>query len=318
MTIAPTFKPDIFANKYPLYGSRLVYGTSGLGGVWGKVDQEESINCILYALEHGISSFDTAPSYSNAEYYLGKALARWNGKKPFVSTKVGRLKADTAFDVKLDYSPGAMKESVMRSIDLLGVEKIDLLFLHEPQFVPVNNIEMVLETIISLKEEGMADMLGIGGNPTAQFLPFMKSKYFGFISSFCKMDACNLSAFSDLLPVTAKEGIGVYAASPLHFALLGNRFHFYTNYQPDIKEISRSDIDNALILNTLAEKYDLSLASLSQRFLFSVEEADRIVVGAKRMREIKNTIEDWNCGALPREIFDEIVAVNLTAGKKYV
>jgi len=46
--------------------SRLVYGTSALGGVWGKVDQRDSIDSLLYAFENGISVLDTAPSYSNA------------------------------------------------------------------------------------------------------------------------------------------------------------------------------------------------------------------------------------------------------------
>ena len=103
MQQGPTYKQDIYTGEFPAHGSRLVFGTSGLGGVWGEVAESESIDCILYALENGITSFDTAPSYSDAELYLGKALQQWKGMKPFVSTKVGRKKADSAFDAKLDY-----------------------------------------------------------------------------------------------------------------------------------------------------------------------------------------------------------------------
>jgi len=59
----PTYQADINELRHPFdRGSRLVYGTSGLGGVWGKVDEEESIDCLLYAFEHGITFLDTLPS----------------------------------------------------------------------------------------------------------------------------------------------------------------------------------------------------------------------------------------------------------------
>lgn len=78
MALTPTYKADIYQSDFPGDGSRLVYGTSGIGGVWGPVDEQESIDCVLYALENGITSFDTSPSYGNAEFFLGK---HWqNGK----------------------------------------------------------------------------------------------------------------------------------------------------------------------------------------------------------------------------------------------
>ncbi len=93
--ITPTYIHDDFRKNGRFNGgSRLVLGTSGLGGVWGPVDEKESIKAILYALEQGVEVIDTAPSYNKAQEYLGKALQRWNGKRPFISTKIGRLQAE--------------------------------------------------------------------------------------------------------------------------------------------------------------------------------------------------------------------------------
>jgi aryl-alcohol dehydrogenase-like predicted oxidoreductase len=141
--LKPSYKKDIYASDFFVKGSRLVYGTSGLGGVWGEVDEDESIDCLLYAFENGITSLDTSPSYSQSEKYVGKALKRWQGEKPFISTKVGRLQSATAFDAVLDYSPEGMKNSVLRSLDLLSVDSVDLLFLHEPQWVPIGQIDRI-------------------------------------------------------------------------------------------------------------------------------------------------------------------------------
>ncbi len=315
MQLTPTYKANIFKSDFPGYGSRLVYGTSGLGGVWGKVDEQESIDCILYALENDITSFDTSPSYSNAELFLGKALAKWKGQRPFVSTKVGRLKADTAFDAKLDYSPKGMRESLMRSLDLLGLDNVDLLFLHEPQWVPVDNINEILETLLSFKEEGYTKMLGIGGNPSQTFEPFIDKKYFQVISSFTKMDACNLSAFEDILPKTIPQNISFYAASSLHFGLLGNRFkHFVTEGNSGYEDnISMKDIEKAVLVNELASINGMSLPEMAQRYLFSIEEATRVVMGARKKSQVADTIACWKLGALYKSLFDKITQIILGA-----
>ena len=313
MKATPTYKAAIHSSEFAGYGSRLVCGTSGLGGVWGAVDEQESIDCILYALENGISCFDTSPSYGNAELYLGKALAQWKNEKPYISTKVGRLKADTAFDAKLDYSPRAMRASLRRSLDLLRLDKVDILFLHEPQWVPIEKMEEILDMLVSFKEEGYTDMLGIGGNPSPSFEPFINSRYFRVISSFNKMDACNLSAFKDILPVTMKQGIFFYAASSLHFALLGNRFEKFLSegnkgYESNI---SPGDIQTAALINAYAERSGMKLPELSMRYLFSIAEASRVVTGACKMNEIRDTVSYWKTGAIAKPMFDEITEIIL-------
>lgn len=311
MKLTPTYKADIHTSEFPGYGSRLVCGTSGLGGVWGKVDEEESIDCMLYALENGVSCFDTSPSYGNAEAYLGKALTKWKNEKPYISTKVGRLKADTAFDVKLDYSPVAMRDSLMRSLDLLGLGKVDLLFLHEPQWVPLERINEILDVLLLFKEEGYTDRLGIGGNPTKLFYPYISDKYFQVISSFTKMDACNLSAFEEILPLTTHQHISFYAASSLHFALLGDRFEqFVANGNKGYEDnISLKDIENARLINIYAEKSGMPLAEMAQRYLFSIGEATRVVMGASKMDQMVDTLSWWKTGAISKEMFDEITGI---------
>lgn len=306
----PTYIKDEKSAPAFSHGGRLVCGTSGLGGVWGDVDPEESVQSILFALENGIRAFDTAPSYSNAETYLGQALKLWKGEKPFISTKVGRLRGEDAFDCKTDYSSARMKQSVLESLDKLGVEKIDLLFLHEPQLVEISEMERILETLHDFKAQGLCNLIGVGGNPTDAFIPYIKKENFDAVSGFLKMNACNLSAFDKDIPLLKKEGISYYAASPLHFSLLGNRHSQYLADGPDGQYITRKDMDNAIKIKALADKNDMDLSTLSQRYLFSIAEADRVSVGACNMQQIQATIKDWNSGKLPEELFNKITEIN--------
>lgn len=283
-----------------------MYGTSGLGGVWGEVDEEESIDCLLYAFENGIRSIDTSPSYNRSEEFVGKALKRWKGECPFLSTKVGRLPAEKADECYVDYSETSMKQSLMRSLDKLGVDHVDLLFLHEPHLVPLDRMDKIMEILRSFIEERRTRLLGVGGNPTDDFRKFVTRKNFTVVSGFLKADACNLSGFKDDIPHIRKEGIAYYAASSLHMSLLGNRFERYVKERPSNEWITNRDVDNAIKIKKVADREGMRLSTLAQRYLFSIQEADRIVMGARNIEQIQSTIEDWEQGALPEELFGEI------------
>ncbi len=289
--------------------SRLVYGTSGLGGVWGAVQEEESIQAILYALEKGVSVFDTAPSYANAELYLGKALRQWQGPKPFISTKVGRLRSEDAYEIRLDYSHEGMTQSIENSLETLGLDQVDLLFLHEPHLVPIQEIETILDILKGFKKAGYTKRLGVGGNPNGDFLPYITKENFDVVSGFLRMDACNLSVFRGEIQQYEAKGIAYYAASALHFALLGNRYDSYQTNGPDGKWITQSDLDNAKKVKDLAEELEMPLPTLAQRYLFSIAEADRVVMGARNLKQIQSTLEDWKLGKLPESIFDQITEI---------
>ena len=95
-----------------MHKERCVLGTVGLGGIWGKVSPEESVNTLLKALENGIQAIDTAPAYGDAETYVGKALRLWPGENPQISSKVGRLKGYAADEGNYDFSNAVMQKSV--------------------------------------------------------------------------------------------------------------------------------------------------------------------------------------------------------------
>ncbi len=95
------------------------------------------------------------------------------------------------------------------------------------------------------------------------------------------MDACNLDAFNGEIQQYQKEGIAYYAASALHFSLLGNRFEKYKREAVDGQCVTQRDLDIAIQIKTLADSLDMPLPTLAQRYLFSIAEADRIVMGAR-------------------------------------
>ena len=285
-------------------GDRLVFGTAGIGGVWGKVNPRESVDALLYAFEQGLTVLDTAASYADAQLFIGLALKEWKGRRPFISTKIGRLRGEDAHTTFTDYTPEGLKRTLFENLETLGVEKIDLLFLHEPHLVPLDQVHQILETLQQFKTDGLCDYLGVGGNPTPEFMPYVKKENFDAVSGFLHLNACNLAALEQDIPFYQKEGIAYYAASPLHFGLLGDGFYQAT--EAPNEWIKAADQATAIAVKTIADKYGMLLPSLAQRYLFSIAEADRVVVGARTLQQIEATISDWKSGKLPETIFDEV------------
>lgn len=319
MSTKPTYiKGEYKKSKFFNNDSRLVLGCSGLGGVWRPIEEKEAIGILLYALENGVNVFDTAPSYNKSQCFLGKAIKEWSGKKPFISTKVGRLRADRADDCIVDYAPETMRKSVYESLEVLGLDCIDLLFLHEPHLVPVEKMDEIMDCLNGFKKEGIVKMLGIGGNPINQFYPHMIKENFDVLSGFLKLDACNLTGFNNDIPQIQKENIAYYAASALHMGLLGRRLEQYNEERPNNEWISNLDVDVALKINDISKKYNIPLSRLALRYVFSIKEADRVVVGPSKKEQIIDLINAWEEGKLPEHIFNEITESIIAIRNKVV
>lgn len=276
---------------------RIVLGTAGLGGVWGKVDPGESVQTILSAMQSGITAIDTAPAYGDAESYLGAALKQWEGAKPRISTKVGRTKGFGVSEGYYDYSKTGMKRSVEQSLEILGLEKLDILFLHDPKHLEEKVAARVVETMLFFKEEGYTAQIGLGGNPPAFFDRFIRQGVFDVLMEFNKLNACNLAAMDEYLPYSNGCQMRYYAASPLYMGLLGESYQEFTSNPPSW--IDKEIIENAIRIKKVADEHGILLPSLAHRFLLSLPYEFDIVIGASNYNQLHQTLAALNDAALP-------------------
>lgn len=284
--------------------SRCVLGTAGLGGVWGKIDREESIKTILMALKNGITCIDSAPAYGDAESFVGDALNQWEGEKPRISTKVGRLKSYDATEGFYDYTNDGMEKSLENSLKTLGISGVDILFLHEPDKISEKNVQRVLNKLIQFKKEGYAKKIGLGGNSPDWFKKYITGDVFDVVMEHNRLNVCCMNALYSSLPDCKFKGIDFYVASPLYMGLLGNRFEEYTASPPGW--LKKNIIKKAEQIKMIADRHQLSISSLAHRFLLSVPENFKIVIGPKGPHQLNQTVIDFKEGPLPEKILEEI------------
>ncbi|MFE3446618.1 aldo/keto reductase [Nocardia sp. NPDC059180] len=141
-------------------------GTQGLGCMgmsefYGSTDLAEARATLDRALELGITLFDTADIYGSGhnEEFLSD-FVRANREQVVLATKFGMLrKADDPVYRGFDNSPGYIRDAVEASLRRLGIDTIDLYYMHRRD--PEVPIEDAVGTMAELVREGKVRALGL-------------------------------------------------------------------------------------------------------------------------------------------------------------
>src|SRR3954454_2145846 len=189
--------------------SRAVFGAAALGKV-SKADADRALELLL---EHGVNHIDVAASYGDAEL----RIASWLQRHPdtfFVATKTG------------ERTYRAAREEIRRSLDRLGVERIDSIQLHN--LVDVIEWEIALgadgalEAAIEAREEGLVRFIGVTGHGLS--IPEMHRRSlerFPFDSVLCPynyvqmQDARYAETFEVLAQVCKERGVALQTIKSL-------------------------------------------------------------------------------------------------------
>mgnify|MGYP006293454091 CR=1 FL=1 len=190
------------------------------------------------ALDLGFTTFDTAPLYGfgRAERLLGEVLAR-RSERVVVATKVGLRWGENARGAELfrapgpegrpvvvrrDSRPASVRSDVEASLQRLGLERLDLVQVHQPDLeVP---IEETMGTLLDLRSEGK--LLGIGVSNFDLEQTQRAARALGDVPLACLQLPYNLLARPRpaILDWARRRGVGVLGYSPLGEGLLAGRY----------------------------------------------------------------------------------------------
>ncbi|UQZ32275.1 aldo/keto reductase [Paenibacillus sp. PK3_47] len=200
--------------------SVLSFGASSLGSVFRETDDQESIRTVHAAVDAGINYIDVSPYYglTKAETVLGQAVKQLPRDKFLLSSKAGRYGENT-----FDFSAKRIISSVEESLNRLHTDYLDILFLHDIEFVPAAIIvEDAVPAMHALQEQGKIRFSGISGLPLQLFETLLPQIKVDAILSYCHY-SLNDTSLLDLLPLLQQQGTGLVNASPLSMGLLSTR-----------------------------------------------------------------------------------------------
>ena len=140
--------------------SQLGLGCMGMSEFYGNQSEEESIKVIHYAIDNGINFFDTADMYGpwTNEILLGKALKE-KRDQVIIATKFGVMRGKDGSYPGLNGKPEYVKQACEASLKRLGVDCIDLYYLHRVD--PNTPIEKTVGAMADLVKEGKVKYIGL-------------------------------------------------------------------------------------------------------------------------------------------------------------
>lgn len=204
-------------------------GCYAVGGAYGAKDPEQFIGLLRRAAELGVTFFDTADVYGQGEEILGREIA------PFRDSVWIATKAGAAEDGKPDCSRAHIIAECERSLQRLGVERIDLYQIH------FNDAQTpVAETIAALDElaaEGKIRHYGVGHLPPARVIEYLATG--DVFSILTELSAVARGAIARMTPLCRTHGVGLIAFSVTGRGMLTGKVDPDTVFGPD--DIRRLD-----------------------------------------------------------------------------
>ena len=260
--------------------SQLSYGASPLGSVFRNISEKEGIRTVHTAVDHGINLIDVSPYYglTVAETVLGKALKSLPRDKYILSSKAGRYGSEFA---DFDFSAKRIRQSVHESLARLGTDHLDILFLHDIEFAPFEQIfNEALPCLHELKKEGLIRYVGVTGYPIKVFQETLNSGLdIDCILTYCRY-ALHDTALTSVIPALKEKGVGIINASPTAMGILTQRG------APDWHPASAGFRKAAEKAIALCNNYGIDITGLALQFATSHDDIASTLVGTANPENI--------------------------------
>jgi D-threo-aldose 1-dehydrogenase len=292
----------------PAFG-RLGLGTAPLGGLYDAVDDETACAVVERAWELGIRYFDTAPYYGSgsAERRLGAVLSEQPREAFVLSTKVGRLLRPGESDWRgapplqayFDFSYDATLRSLEESLERLGLDRVDVALVHDPDDHYDDAIAGAYPALARLRDEGLVRAIGVGMNQTQLLCRFAQETDPDCFLVAGRYTLLDPSAEQSLLPLCEERGIAVIAGGVFNSGVLaGGSTYDYESASPAVFE----RVDE---LRQICVRHEVPLAAAALQFPVRHPAVASVLVGCRTPSEVEEDVRLFELD-LTEELWSEL------------
>ena len=243
--------------------TRLGFGTAPIGGLYTPVTDAEGEAISQHAWDIGVRYFDTAPMYGFglAEERLGRVLRRQPRDGYTLSSKVGRLIRPASGDALLDtgnfvgtrderpvwdFSRDGVRRSIDESLERLGVDRLDIVFIHDPDVKGLWEpaIREAVPALVELREQGVIGAIGAGMNQSAMLTRFVQESDMDVLLVAGRYTILDHEALAELLPLCEARGVSIVIGGIMNSGLLvdprpGAPFNYAAAPDPIVERAQR-------------------------------------------------------------------------------
>ncbi len=305
--------------------SAIGLGCMGMSEFYGPRDDAESMQVLHEAMDLGIDLLDTADMYGphHNEELIGRFLAQTTAR-PKIATKFGIVRAPGEYRRSLNNSPDYAKAACEGSLKRLGVERIDLYYVH--RINRDQSIEDTMGGLSRLVDEGKIDRIGLC-EVSAETLRRAHAVH-PVTAVQTEYSLWTREVEAEILPTCRELGIGFVPYSPLGRGFLTGRFQDGTGFEDgDFRaglprfqaEAAAANRRIAELVNGIAARKGCSAAQLSLAWLLAQGDDIVPIPGTKRiayLRDNAGSVEVQLSAAELQEIDDALAGFEV-AGARY-
>jgi D-threo-aldose 1-dehydrogenase len=270
------------------------------------VSTDRALETIRAAFKSPISFIDTAASYGDgeSERRIGIVLRELGGVPPgyLVATKADR-------DLHTgDFSGEQMRRSVERSLKLLGMDRLPLVYLHDPEHASFEEIAGkggAVEMLCKLRDEGMIEHVGLAGGPTALMMRYLELDVFEAVISHNRFTLINRSG-APLLDLATRMGLGVANAAPYGSGILAKGPDAYARYA--YQDAPAELVERVRQIAAICERHNVPMAAAALQFSMRDPRVHTTIVGMTRPERIQQTV-DLALHPIPDALWPELETV---------
>ena len=287
--------------------TRLGFGAAPIGGLYRDVRDSDAQAIVRYAWQLGIRHFDVAPlyGYGNAERRLGSVLAELPRDQFVVSTKVGRLiyprdaippgadvdrqapdGQEDAFYMGtpsarpvFDYSYDGVRRSIEQSMKRLGLDRIDILYIHDPDDHWEPAINEAYPALHRLREEGVVGAIGAAMDQAPMLARFAREGDFDVFLIAGRYTLLDQAGLHELLPLCVEKRIGVVIGGVMNSGILADpRPGSLYDYRPAEAGL----VGRAQRLRAICDRHGVPLKAAAIQFPLAHPAVASVVAGVSR------------------------------------
>ena len=301
--------------RRPLGRTALTVSRLGVGGgsTFGRAG-DQGTALIDACWDAGLRYFDTAPLYGagNSERSVGRALARRPRDEFVLSTKVGR-NGERDFDYRAD----AVRVSLLRSLERLGLERIDIALIHDvdpdmhgdafPQRFD-EALHGAYAALDDLRRQGVIGAVGMGLKNWDVALRMAQAARLDCVMLAGGYTLLQHGGFDELLPWCAANAVSVILAAPYNTGILatgavaGARY-YYEPAPPEILERTRR-------IEAVCTRHQVPLAAAALQFPLGHPAVASVVVGHAEAAEVADNLALLR-HPIPAALWGELKAAGL-------
>lgn len=270
------------------------------------VSEEQARATIQAVLRSPIRYLDTAGAYGDgeSERRIGLVLRELGGLPDgyVLETKVG-INHQTG-----DYSGDQVRSSIERSLRSLGLDRLSMVFLHDPENTTFEQAMAPggpVEALLGYREQGVIAHIGVAGGPIDLMMRFVETGAFEAMITHNRYTLLNRSA-EPLIARAAEHGLGVLNAAPYGSGILAKGPDAYARYA--YSDADARTMERARRMAEICRSYDVPLAAAALLFSLRDPRVTSTIIGMSRPERIAQTLELART-EIPEAIWAELDAV---------